>query len=59
GRVAVVTGGGLGGLLTQDQALARLADRGPEFISPRPGRHGPCFLSLAQGARSGSRAVLR
>ncbi|MEV6687128.1 beta-ketoacyl-[acyl-carrier-protein] synthase family protein [Streptomyces sp. NPDC051130] len=34
GRVAVVTGGGLGGLLTQDQALARLADRGPEFVSP-------------------------
>ncbi|MGW7097826.1 beta-ketoacyl-[acyl-carrier-protein] synthase family protein [Streptomyces sp. NPDC054838] len=33
-RVAVVTGGGLGGLRTQDEALARLAERGPEFVSP-------------------------
>ncbi|MEU6892466.1 beta-ketoacyl-[acyl-carrier-protein] synthase family protein [Streptomyces sp. NPDC046557] len=33
-RVAVVTGGGLGGLLTQETALARLAERGPEFVSP-------------------------
>ncbi|MFI8262641.1 beta-ketoacyl-[acyl-carrier-protein] synthase family protein [Streptomyces sp. NPDC085665] len=33
-RVAVVTGGGLGGLRTQDQALARLAEQGPEFVSP-------------------------
>lgn len=33
-RVAVVTGGGMGGLLTQDKALARLAERGPDFVSP-------------------------
>ncbi|WP_420714980.1 beta-ketoacyl-[acyl-carrier-protein] synthase family protein [Streptomyces sp. WM6372] len=34
GRVAVVTGGGLGGVLTQDKALARLREQGPEFVSP-------------------------
>lgn len=33
-RVAVVTGGGMGGLLTQETAIARLAERGPEFVSP-------------------------
>ncbi|MFE2547942.1 beta-ketoacyl-[acyl-carrier-protein] synthase family protein [Streptomyces sp. NPDC059355] len=33
-RVAVVTGGGVGGLRTQDQALARLGEQGPEFVSP-------------------------
>ncbi|THA52877.1 beta-ketoacyl synthase [Streptomyces sp. A1136] len=33
-RVAVVTGGGMGGLLTQETALARLAERGPDFVSP-------------------------
>ncbi|MFI6144775.1 beta-ketoacyl-[acyl-carrier-protein] synthase family protein [Streptomyces sp. NPDC051109] len=33
-RVAVVTGGGLGGVLTQDKALARLREQGPEFVSP-------------------------
>ncbi|QES51355.1 3-oxoacyl-ACP synthase [Streptomyces venezuelae] len=34
GRVGVVTGGGLGGVRTQDTALARLASHGPEFVSP-------------------------
>ncbi|MFI1452669.1 beta-ketoacyl-[acyl-carrier-protein] synthase family protein [Streptomyces roseus] len=34
GRVAVVTGGGVGGVLTQDKALARLGELGPEFVSP-------------------------
>ncbi|MEU3312241.1 beta-ketoacyl-[acyl-carrier-protein] synthase family protein [Streptomyces sp. NPDC006662] len=33
-RVAVVTGGGLGGVLTQEKALARLAEQGPDFVSP-------------------------
>lgn len=33
-RVAVVTGGGFGGVLTQDKALARLGEQGPEFVSP-------------------------
>ncbi|MFK0232750.1 beta-ketoacyl-[acyl-carrier-protein] synthase family protein [Streptomyces vinaceus] len=33
-RVAVVTGGSAGGLHTQDRALARLGERGPEFVSP-------------------------
>ncbi|MFB6806131.1 beta-ketoacyl-[acyl-carrier-protein] synthase family protein [Streptomyces sp. NPDC056387] len=34
GRVAVVTGGATGGVATQDKALARLGERGPEFVSP-------------------------
>lgn len=33
-RVAVVTGSSVGGVLTQDKALARLGERGPEFVSP-------------------------
>lgn len=33
-RVAVVTAGGAGGVLTQDRALARMAELGPEFVSP-------------------------
>ncbi len=33
-RVAVVTGGSLGGARTQETAQARLAERGPEFVSP-------------------------
>ncbi|MEV6582690.1 beta-ketoacyl-[acyl-carrier-protein] synthase family protein [Streptomyces sp. NPDC051582] len=33
-RVAVVTGGGVGGVLTQDEALARLGELGPQFVSP-------------------------
>ncbi|MEW2371982.1 beta-ketoacyl-[acyl-carrier-protein] synthase family protein [Streptomyces sp. NPDC006656] len=33
-RVAVVTGGGLGGVLTQEKALARLEEQGPDFVSP-------------------------
>ncbi|MBW5482856.1 3-oxoacyl-ACP synthase [Streptomyces bambusae] len=33
-RVAVVTGGGLGGVRTQDQAMARFTELGPEFVSP-------------------------
>ncbi|ARE73810.1 3-oxoacyl-ACP synthase [Streptomyces sp. Sge12] len=33
-RVAVVTGGGLGGARTQEAAAARLVERGPEFVSP-------------------------
>ncbi|MEV0416432.1 beta-ketoacyl-[acyl-carrier-protein] synthase family protein [Streptomyces sp. NPDC050448] len=33
-RVGVVTGGGLGGVRTQDTALARLGEQGPEFVSP-------------------------
>ncbi|MFE9480059.1 beta-ketoacyl-[acyl-carrier-protein] synthase family protein [Streptomyces spororaveus] len=33
-RVAVVTGGGFGGARTQETAQARLAEHGPEFVSP-------------------------
>ncbi len=33
-RVAVVTGGGVGGARTQETAQARLAELGPEFVSP-------------------------
>ncbi|MER7822415.1 beta-ketoacyl-[acyl-carrier-protein] synthase family protein [Streptomyces sp. NPDC096097] len=33
-RVAVVTGGGVGGARTQETAQARLAELGPQFVSP-------------------------
>ncbi|MEU7555947.1 beta-ketoacyl-[acyl-carrier-protein] synthase family protein [Streptomyces sp. NPDC044571] len=33
-RVAVVTAGSVGGALTQDTAITRLRERGPEFVSP-------------------------
>ncbi|MFJ7586725.1 beta-ketoacyl-[acyl-carrier-protein] synthase family protein [Streptomyces sp. NPDC097617] len=33
-RVAVVTGGGFGGARSQETASARLAEHGPEFVSP-------------------------
>ncbi|MFJ3830522.1 beta-ketoacyl-[acyl-carrier-protein] synthase family protein [Streptomyces sp. NPDC090046] len=33
-RVAVITGGGFGGSRTQETAQARLAEHGPEFVSP-------------------------
>lgn len=33
-RVAVVAAGSAGGVLTQDKALARMGELGPEFVSP-------------------------